>query len=290
MDKKIDGALVSKRILEETQAKVLELEKKPHLAIILASDDKASEVYVNLKRKRAKEIGIKSSLFEFSKEQNPGDIINKVIELNLDKNVNGILVQVPFYEKFEKHHLEIINSIDPAKDVDGLTAISQGRVNQFVPKSFPTAAVEAVLESLNFCFEEDLTWRNLQSNYQSIESLKGKNVLIINNSNLIGKPLAQILGSIESTVTLANQFTRNLKELSKNADIIISATNQGNLISHEDVKEDSILIDVTSIKKDGKIIGDFILDDEMIEKCSFYTPVPGGIGPLTIACLLRNLV
>ena len=288
-DKKIPGKQIAEKINNETRVKVDSLLVKPKLAIILASHDESSEIYVKLKTKIANQLGIQVELHKYNESITKTELVDNIQNLNSDETVTGILLQLPLYPHLSESTREIVNSIAKQKDVDGLTAAQQGDVNQLIPGSFPTAAVEATIESLNYCFEEDLSWENISKNPEKLKSLQGLDVLIVNNTNLVGKPLSQILSSLGATVTIANIFTKNLKEMSRKSDIVISATNQTNLFDYNDIKENSILIDITSVSVDGKIVGDFVRSEELLEKCKFMTPVPGGIGPMTIACLLRNL-
>jgi methylenetetrahydrofolate dehydrogenase (NADP+)/methenyltetrahydrofolate cyclohydrolase len=288
-EKKIPGKEIAERINKATKAKVGKLVTKPKLAIVLASHDESSEIYVKLKTKIANQLGIQVESHNYDESITKTELINYIQNLNSDESINGILLQLPLYHHLSEDTREIVNSITKQKDVDGLTAAQQGDVNQLIPGSFPTAAVEATIESLNYCFEEDLSWENISKNPEKLKSLQGLDVLIVNNTNLVGKPLSQIMSSLGATVTIANVYTKNLKEISRKSDIVISATNQTNLFDHNDIKENSILIDITSVSVDGKIIGDFIQSEELLQKCKFITPVPRGVGPLTIACLLRNL-
>jgi methylenetetrahydrofolate dehydrogenase (NADP+) / methenyltetrahydrofolate cyclohydrolase len=282
----INGKQIANKIIEDIKLKAL----GKTLAIILASNDQSSHLYVNLKKKRAEEIGIKVETFTFGESDSAEKIINKINELNSDSNINGVLIQLPFFDHLKEDTKTIVNSLDHTKDVDGLTAINQGMTSQFLEGSIPPAAVEAILESLSKCFAEDLTWQNLIKNNEQIESIKGKEILVVNNSDLVGKPLSMILSTLGGTVTIANTFTKDLENICMNADIIVAATGKTNLIDASMIKENAILIDVTSEKINGEIKGDFIVSEELENKASFLTPVPGGIGPITIACLLRNLV
>jgi len=291
MNKLIDGKVISKKILDDAKARIKNENLKPKLAILLASFDPSSKIYVDLKKKRAEEISIEVEVFEAHESVELDEVLSLIDQWNKNNEVSGILVQLPLFNHLQSSTQKILSKVDLEKDVDGLNPAMQGLVSNLISKSFPTAAVEACLESLNWCFGEDLSFSNITGQKpDSLESLKSQDVLIVNNSNLIGKPLGMILSSLGATVTIGNHNTKNLFELSKKADIIVSATNQTNLFSASNIKKDSILIDVTSVRKEDKVLGDFIYDDTLIEKCKFYTPVPGGIGPITVSCLLRNVV
>ncbi len=290
MGKIIDGKKISEEILRNVKMLTGHESIPPKLAIVLASNDEPSHRYVELKMKMAKEVGIDTKLFMFDESVGKDTLTYEINRFKSNDAITGVLIQLPFYSHLEKYTPHIVNSLTPGKDADGLTAIQQGNSSHFLKHSIIPATVEAILECLNVCFDEDLTWDNIQPNHLDITCLDGKNILIVNNSDMIGKPLAMILSSLGATTTIANVMTENLREHTATADIIVSATGQTNLISADMVKEGVIAIDVTSTKIGDKVLGDFIFDEDLIKKTSFYTPVPGGVGPLTIACLLRNLV
>lgn len=286
----IPGKEIAEKILQEVKIKIESMNQKPRLGILLASFDESSHKYVELKMKKAEEVGIETKLYHYDETSSKELLINEIKKFKYNEALTGVLIQLPFYPNLEEDENEIVNALDPIKDVDGLTAVQQGMSSHLISGSILPAAVEATLECLNYCFDENLTWDNIVSNYRSLTSLKGKNIVILNNSNLVGKPLAQILSTLGATVTIANNDTKNLSEFTESADIIVAATGKTNLIDHSMIKDGAILIDITSTVVDGKAKGDFIVSDELNEKASFITPVPGGVGPVTIACLLRNLV
>ncbi len=286
----IDGKKIAEQIYSQIRLSLPNLSITPRLAIVLASNDPSSHKYVELKMKMAQKVGIETKLYHFGENINKKDLIFEIKRFRSNEAVHGVLIQVPFYSHLEEDETEIINSLIPIKDVDGLTAYQQGRVAQLIPNSILPATVEAVLECLNYCTSEDLTWDNIVKNYKTIKYLESKNILVINNSDLIGKPLSMILSTLRGTVTIANSKTKDLKNLCLNSDIIITATGKTEIISASDIKNGAVLIDVTSENKNGKILGDFVYSKELEQKASFITPVPGGVGPVTIACLLRNLV
>lgn len=286
----IDGKAIAQRINEETKQAVSSMEHAPKLVIVLASSDFGSEMYVELKKKKAEEVGIEVEVWKFEESISKEELLEKVNELNTKDTVNYVLIQLPFYPHLDQFEGEIVNTLNYRKDADGLTAFQQGLSSQIVEASIPPATVEAVLECLNLCFEEDLTWSNLQSNWQNINSLKGKNILVVNNSNLIGKPLANILSTLGATVTIANENTQDLIGIMQNSDIVVTATGKTNLFDDKWIKDEAIIIDVTSTVVDGKAMGDFVQSELLLEKVAKITPVPGGVGPLTVACLLRNVV
>ncbi len=286
----IDGRERANQILDEVRRDVQTLGHSPRLAIFLASDDPASKVFVNIKMKKAKEVGIDAKLYKFPEDTSKEEFTHELNRLRHNVGVNGALLQLPLYESLKPYTNDFLNAIVPEKDADGLTALNQGSSSYLLPGSIPPATVEAVLECLDIVKEENFTWSAITEGSFKIKSLIGQFIVIINNSNLIGKPLAQILSSLGGTVVIANETTQNLSELTTKADIIVSATGKTNIIDHNMIKEGAILIDVTSEKIDVEYSGDFVRSFELDQKASWITPVPGGVGPLTVACLLRNVV
>jgi methylenetetrahydrofolate dehydrogenase (NADP+)/methenyltetrahydrofolate cyclohydrolase len=278
----LDCKKISENIYSDLKERLGSLSFRPTLAVILASDDEPSRTYVNLKRQKAMELGIETQLFKFENitSNTKDEIIECIRKLNSDRKIDGVLIQLPLDEKLTQFKSEIIDTLDPSKDVDGLTSISLGSLvtNR---ECFLSATADAVLESIKATNRENLDFN---------EFISSKNIVIINNSTLIGKPLFEILSTYNATVTVLNKYTKDLKQFTSNADILITATGQTKLIDYTMVKNNCTIIDVTSVKKNGKVIGDVIISKELEDKINWITPVPGGIGPLTITCLLRNLV
>lgn len=279
----IDGKQLSENIYIWIKQQLQHVEKTPKLAIIQATKDEASLTYIKMKTKKAEELGIKYEIIEFDELTSADDIIYKIHDLNTDSEVDGIMVQLPLYEHLEKDRDLILNTIASNKDVDGLTYPSLGKTFFYQNDNILPATVDAIIECLRFSTDNNLF------------ELKGKDILILNNTNLIGKPLSVLLQKFNATVTSANEFTGNLSNLTQNADVIISATGKTNLIDHTMIKEGVVLIDVTSksetsIDSGRKIVGDIVRSEVLDAKAGYITPVPGGVGPLTIACLLRNLI
>jgi methylenetetrahydrofolate dehydrogenase (NADP+) / methenyltetrahydrofolate cyclohydrolase len=270
---KIDCKKIEKEIYDYVTSQKIAINKDIKLAIIDAGEDLASKKYISLKMNKAIELGIKVELVKFNSDSKIEEILNKISLLNADDSVNGIMVQLPLLEKFAPFKFRILNSISPLKDVDGLSAINFGLYSQDVLNGILPATVDAILDVLKS---------------QNADGLLAKNILIINNSDLIGKPLSMVLSTLNATVTIANLYTDNLKDLLKSNSIIVSATGKGHLFSSKDILEDSLVIDVSTAFLDGKMIGDFNAQDA--PDTINYTSVPGGIGPLTIASLFRNLV
>lgn len=288
--KLIDGKQISKQILEELKLKISSSNIKPKLAIVLVSNDPASKMYTSLKAKRAEEIGVEVENYEFNLES-PSlkqEVINRIKELNLDTNINGVLIQLPLHDSIKDFTDEIIDTLDSKKDVDGLTSINQKNLIERT-KAFIPATVAAVLECIKYTCPKDLLDTEDQLSYLGT-FLDGKRIAIINDSKLIGKPLFSILSRYNESIEVLNKYTPDIKSITTQADIIVTATGQTNILKSDDVKENCTIIDITSVKKGDTIIGDVTISDELKEKVEWLTPVPGGVGPITIACLLRNLV
>ena len=266
----INGKEVAKKTLEILKTKVQNLSDKPKLAVILANDNPSSKIYVNSKEKQALNLGFKSEVFRFDESVKMETITNLIQKLNKDKETNGILVQLPLFSHLDEQ--KILELIEPIKDVDGFHPINVGRLNCGLEPFAKPCTPKGIIKLLNF---------------YNIDP-KGKLALVIGRSNIVGKPIATLLSNLDATVILAHSKTQNLKELSKQADIIVSATGQAGLIKEDMVKKGAIVLDVGITKKeDGKLSGD--VDFENVSKiASYITPVPGGIGPMTIASLMEN--
>jgi len=266
----IDGKRVANKLLLELKEKIDKLNKKPGLAVILANNNLASKVYVASKEKKAGEIGVESFSYKFDKSVTQNQLIQLIKELNRTPEVNGILVQLPLYEHLDED--KILEAIDPMKDVDGFHPVNVGKLNCNLRAYAIPCTPKGIIKLLR-AYNIDLV---------------GKNVLVIGRSNIVGKPTATLLTNENATVTIAHSKTKNLKEISKNADIIVSATGQPKLIKEDMVKKGAVIIDVGIVKNNlGLLEGD--VDFEHVKKqASYITPVPGGVGPMTIACLMEN--
>jgi methylenetetrahydrofolate dehydrogenase (NADP+) / methenyltetrahydrofolate cyclohydrolase len=271
----IDGLAVSNHIKNDLKNEISELRNKgviPCLATILIGSDPPSLVYINNKQKAANSIGIRTLDYRLDTAVSQTELIRLIEKLNLDSTVHGILIQLPLPEHLDKYH--VINMVDPMKDVDGLTSINSGLLLNNKTNLIPCTPL-GIMELFHF--------------YKI--QLDGANVLIINRSNLVGKPLASLLLGKNSTVTISHSHTNNLKFFSQNADIVITAVGNRNsfVLTPDMVNNGAIIIDVGTNRVDGKLCGD--VDFERIrEKASYITPVPGGVGPMTICMLLRNTV
>ena len=270
MNKIIDGKKIRNEIIEELKKEVKHYMIKPCLAVIQIGNDPASTTYINAKEKACNEIGIYFKHIKFSETTKEIEVINKILELNNDEYVHGILLQLPLPEEFNADKL--INYIARNKDVDGLTDINIGKIYNNKPGlvSCTPLGIMKLLE------------------HENIE-VSGKNVTIIGRSNLVGKPLIGLLLNNDATVTICHSKTENLSEHTKKADILIVAVGKKHFIKESMIKKDAVVIDVGITKEDGKLYGD--VDFEKVkDKVSKITPVPGGVGPMTVAMLMTNVI
>lgn len=279
--KLIDGKKIASEIKQEIAVEVAELVKKggkqPHLAAILVGHDGGSETYVAFKIKDCEEVGFKSSLIRFEDDVTEAELLAKVHELNEDDDLDGFIVQLPLPKHISEQ--KIIESINPEKDVDGFHPINVGRMVIGLP-SFVSATPFGIVELLK---------------RYKIET-SGKNCVVLGRSNIVGRPMSVLMSqkAINATVTVAHSRTENLEEVCRNADILIVAMGFPEFVKGNMVKKGAVVIDVgtTRIKSDltksgWKLKGD-VLFDEVAEKCSYITPVPGGVGPMTRVSLLLN--
>jgi len=268
----IDGKKEAALLREEIKKEILLLKEKtkkvPGLSVILIGDFTPSQIYVKNKEKNSKEVGINSEVIKYPKDITEQEILNKIKELNNNPEVSGILVQLPLPKHINKE--KIINAIHPKKDVDGFNPINVGNLASGYDAIIPCTPLGCL--HLIKKIEKNLT---------------GKHAVIIGRSNLNGKPMAQLLLRENCTVTIVHSKTKDLKAECQKADILVAAVGKANLVKGDWVKKDSIIIDVGINKVEEKIFGD--VDFESVkEKVKAITPVPGGVGPMTIACLLKN--
>ncbi|MEN2994927.1 MAG: bifunctional methylenetetrahydrofolate dehydrogenase/methenyltetrahydrofolate cyclohydrolase FolD [Thermodesulfovibrio sp.] len=270
----IDGKSLALKIKEELRKDVQELKKKginPCLAVILVGDNKASQKYVSLKEKTCKELDIQSLVFKFDENTDETSLINLIDELNNDPKVNGILVQLPLPKHLNQSI--ILEKINPLKDVDGFTPFCLGRLLNDNPLFIPCTP-KGVIRMLD--------------EYKI--SLEGKQAVVIGRSVIVGKPLSLLLLKKNATVTICHSKTSNLSEITKNADILCVAVGKENFINSNMIKEGAVIIDIgINVTKSGKVVGD-VNFDEVKQKASYITPVPGGVGPMTIAMLMENTI
>jgi len=274
MGKILNGKELAVRLNSELKNKInLDYQRtgvKPKLAAILVGDDPASELYIRIKRKTCAEIGIDSILINLNGEVSNAELFTKISELNNDITVHGIILQLPLPVKFKPFTLEFIEQIDPLKDVDGLHPINKGKLFDYNEEIVP-ATPKGIITLLE---------------YYNIE-LKGKHVVIINRSNLVGKPLIFMFLKRNATVTICHTSTSDLESHIKKADILVVAIGQPDFITKDKIKEGAVIIDVGTSRVNGKTRGDVKFDD-VFDKCSWITPNPGGIGPMTVSFLLQN--
>ena len=260
-------------IYKNIQSKLIKSDNKPGLAIIQVGDRKDSNTYINLKRKKCDELGIDSFLYLYTKNKPIKEIIKNINALNNYDNIKGIIVQLPLPDNFSvEDEYEILNSVNPKKDVDGFHHHNMGKLILNKSTIIPCTA--------EGCF------RLLQ--YHKIDIL-GKHIVIVGSSKVIGLPLSFLLLHNGATTTLCNIHTKNIKDITKSADILISCCGSPHLIDSTWIKKDSIIIDVGINHTDSGIVGDVIYDD-VLSSVKYITPVPGCIGPLTIAILMEHLV
>lgn len=279
----IDGKKISEEIKTEITLEVKKFIKdngrKPHLAAIIVGNDGGSVTYVENKMKTCNEVGFKSTLVKLEENTTEKQLLKSIFKLNNDPEVDGFIVQLPLPEHINEN--EIIEAIDPVKDVDGFNPVNVGRLSIGLP-AFVSATPQGIMELLE---------------RYKIET-EGKHCVIIGRSNIVGKPMAMLMARKaypgDCTVTICHSRTKNLKEITKQADIIIAALGKPEFLRADMVKEGAVVIDVGTTRvaseetKSGwKLKGD-VKFDEVAPKCSFITPVPGGVGPMTIVSLMKN--
>ena len=268
----IDGKKQAEIIRNEIKKEISDLKKKsgktPSLTVILIGDFAPSLLYVKNKEKSAKEVGINSEIIRYQKNVSEKDILEKIEELNKNDEISGILVQLPLPSQISKE--KIINAINPSKDVDGFNPINVGNLSSGYNSIVPCTPLGCLL-----------LIKKIESN------LAGKHAVIIGRSNLNGKPMAQLLLKENCTVTIVHSKTNDLQNECLKADILVASVGVPNLIKKDWVKKNAIVIDVGINKVGEKIVGD-VNFDELKDNVKAITPVPGGVGPMTIACLLKN--
>ncbi len=270
----IDGKALSAKIRGELKTQALEFEKahgrKVGLAVILAGDNAASQVYVRNKIIACEETGIKSFAYYLPADVTQNKLLELIDELNADKAVDGILVQLPLPKGLDENY--ILSKIDPKKDVDGFHAVNAGNLllgNACLAACTPSGVIELIKSTGT--------------------DISGKHAVVIGRSNIVGKPVALLLLQNNATVTVCHSKTANLKEITKTADILVVAIGKKEFVRGDMVKDGAVVIDVGMNRFDGKLYGDANFE-ECAEKASYITPVPGGVGPMTITMLMNNTV
>lgn len=270
----IDGKKISTEIKDELRAKASEMKKQGKeacLAVILVGNDPASTVYVGNKKKACEYIGIRSLSYELPEETSEAELLELIARLNADASVNGILVQLPLPKHIDED--KVISAIAPEKDVDGFHPTSVGNLC-IGRKGFVSCTPAGIIQLLK----------------RSGVVMEGKECVIIGRSNIVGKPMSLLMLRENATVTVCHSRTKDLKEITKRADILIVAIGKPKFITADYVKDGAVVIDVGIHRgEDGKLCGD-VMFDEVCERTSMITPVPGGVGPMTIAMLMNNCI
>lgn len=277
----IDGKQIAADIKKEIKEEVLQIvasgKRAPHLAAILVGHDGGSETYVAYKIKDCEEVGFKSTLVRFDENVSENELLAKVHELNNDQTLDGFIVQLPLPKHISEQ--KVIEAIDPSKDVDGFHPVNVGRMVIGLP-AFVSATPDGIVELLK---------------RYNIET-SGKNCVIVGRSNIVGRPLSVLMSQkeVNATVTVAHSRTKNLEQVCAEADILIAAIGSPEFIKENMVKEGAVVIDVGTTRVDApetksgfRLKGD-VLFNQVAPKCSFITPVPGGVGPMTRVSLLKN--
>lgn len=268
----IDGKMISQKIKEDLKRKMSTLIKKPSLAVIRVGEDEASKIYINLKQKMCAELGINFTEYHLKENIEQEDLLGLIHKLNADDETTAILLQSPI--PYHLNILEAFKAISPDKDVDGFNPVNVGKLS-IGQRTFAPCTPLGVMRLLN---EYNI-------------DIEGKNCVVIGRSNIVGRPMAQLLLNANGTVTICHSKTKDLEEITKKADILVVAIGKPGFIKADMVKEGAVVIDVgiNRLSSSKKIMGD--VDFENVkDKCSYITPVPGGVGPMTIITLMENVI
>ncbi|ABJ67877.1 bifunctional methylenetetrahydrofolate dehydrogenase/methenyltetrahydrofolate cyclohydrolase FolD [Pediococcus pentosaceus] len=272
----IDGKTLAAEIDKQTMTEVQKLKNQgvePHLVVVLVGENPASQIYVRNKEKRANKLGIKSTLVTMNADISENELLLKIQELNQTEDVNAILVQMPLPKHIDA--FKVTMAIDPRKDVDGFHPVNVGKLFEGKTQHTPIAC----------------TPQGIMEMFQKYHiDIQGKRAVVVGRSSIVGKPMAALLLNANATVTLAHSYTKNLAALTKEADILVVATGIAHFIKEDQVKEGAVVIDVGMDRdENGKLTGD--VDFENVEKhVSYITPVPKGVGPMTISMLMKQTV
>ncbi len=272
LDGKYTSSVMLQNLKTEIQKYIQQGKRAPRIDILLVGDDYASQMYVNMKEKKALDLGISVNVHNFEKDINENDLLKLISQLNNDKRVDGIMVQLPMPEHINES--KVLESILPSKDVDGLTSTNLGKLFKNDSSAIAPATAKGVIKLLD------------KYNIQ----IEGKNAVVVGRGDISGLPIAAMLQNRNATITICHSHTQNLKDICKDADILVSSIGRAEYINSEYVKNGSIVIDVgTNRNSEGKLVGD--IDFNSVKDIAGYiTPVPGGVGPMTIACLFDNLI
>ena len=264
----IDGKKVAEKFLIDINKKIKESKKKPGLAIVLVGKNPASEIYVNFKEKKAKEVGLYFERYNLDEDVKQDELLKLIDELNQSRKIHGMIVQLPLPKHIDEHL--IVDSILPHKDADGFTPINLGNLVNDDNRLLPATA-RACMELIK----------------STGQKIAGKNAVVVGRSTIVGKPTALLLLQENATVTLCHSKTKNLAEHTKNADILVVACGKARMIRKNMVKPGAVVIDVGINRTPSGLVGDVDFDN-VKEVAGYITPVPGGVGPMTIAMLLDN--
>lgn len=268
MNKILDGKKLSLILQEDLKEKINKLSNSPNLTVVMVGEDKASKIYVKNKEKIAKKIGIDTDTIYLNSKTTTDELLSIIEKLNKDKSVNGILVQLPLPKHIDENL--VLEKINPQKDVDGFHPQNLGKLIINNSSMIPCTPL-GIIRLLDF-YNIDLA---------------GKNVVVLGRSNIVGKPMLHLLLEKNATVTIAHSYTKNLKDITKNSDVLIVAIGKPNFINKDYIKDNVIIVDVGINRISNKIIGDVDFNS-VKDKVSFITPVPGGVGPLTITMLMNQ--
>lgn len=273
----IDGKALAQKIKNDVKKHIFENyitkdKKAPCLVCIIVGEDKASKVYVNSKRRACEECGIGSQIYQLPEDTSKDYLIDFLQKLNNDDNVSGILVQLPLPKELDKYRNEIINTISPEKDVDCLTYQNLGKMysGEHLIAPCTSTGIIKIIENENY-------------------NLDGKDVVVVGRSLLVGKSVATLLQGKNATVTACHSHTQNLKDKCQKADVVVVAVGKAKMITKDYIKNGAFVVDVGINRTEGGLVGDVDFDN-VKDSCSYITPVPGGVGPLTVACLMENTV
>ena len=270
----IDGRELSRSIREDLKKQIRSIKEIyneiPHLVVVLIGDDPASKSYVKAKERACKDVGIKSTLILLQSTITEDDLLQELDSLNKDQSVHGILVQLPLPKHISQD--TVIDFLDVSKDVDGLTPTNISRCHTLRYSILPCTpkGIITMLKSKNI-------------------PIQGKHAVVIGRSNLVGKPIAQLLLKENASVTITHRYTENLQSITKQADILVSAVGKAKFVTKDMVKQGAVCIDVGLSRVDGKLYGDFDFDN-LLEHVSYISKAPGGVGPMTITSLLENTI
>ena len=270
----IDGKAIAESVRNSIRQDIIKLKQEkgivPGLTVILVGDDPASQIYVRNKERACKDVGIKSQVIKLEKNTSQAELLDLIYKLNEDKEIHGILVQLPLPSHIDEGM--VIEAIDPKKDVDGFHPVSAGKLFVGQPGLRPCTP-KGIIRLIR----------------ETGTDIAGKHAVVIGRSNIVGKPVALMLLPNNATVTICHSKTKNLKEIAASADILVVAIGQPETIDDGYIKAGAIVIDVGTTRVNGKLKGDVVFD-KAIQKAGWITPVPGGVGPMTIAMLLENTV